>query len=450
MVMFTNYIATVDFRGMADMISTELDRRRFLRGTAVAGLTGAVGVSGITSGAEDGTSITATTDFDSGGGVEIDQENGRIELTNIDDAGYSFLGYMHFRLEGAANTDVSFNITNLDESRMPANYRLLYTSSLESGDWTRMDDEVEDGFSQTFDSDEVYISGYRAYPYQQTVQRVTELERSYPRFVETDVIGQSANGRDMHAIRITNPAVPDEEKEDIISITRQHPGEVEGSWHMDAAIDYVLETLCDSTVAFEDEFCFHFIPNANPDGMYEGHHRHTPQGYDLNREWNTESPVEIENMMSYMRENLDDVHWGFDFHSTTNSNWDAVVYGEDAVDDDDLDTIDAIASHSLSYPDTTRSSNTDGTAYAFINDEFDAVMVVTEAWTYREYAAAELAAEGRNFFSEVAPREDSPSGGRRSPKNTCPSGSCGEHPYPVELPSSLPWGKNFDPVEYLL
>lgn len=392
-------------------IGTELSRRRILRGTGAAGIAGVVGVSGITSGRANpddstGNSITVTTEFDSGGGVEIDREGNHVELTKIDEGGYSFLGYMHFKLEEAEGEDVSFEITNLDDSRMLADYRLVYASDPENGGWTRMDEEVGDGFSHTPESDEVYISGYRAYPYRRTVDRVAEVEAAYPTFVETEVIGRSTDGRDMHAIRITDPAVDDAGKKDVISLTRQHPGEVEGSWHMDAAIDYVLETFCRRNLEFAEDLRFHFIPNANPDGIYEGYHRHSPPGYDLNRQWDAESPVEIENVKGYMRRNLDDVHWGFDFHSSTNGGHDAVIYDERAASEEDIDVIEDIATHSLSYPDRTRAIDSDRLACGFVHDEFDATMVVTEAWTYREYSAAELATEGRNFFREAIPRAE--------------------------------------------
>lgn len=390
--------------------NSEFSRRRVLRGTSTAGIVGTIGFSGIVSGHRSCddlpvNSISATTDFDSGGGVAIDQEENYVELTKFDEGGYSFLGYMHFKLEDVKDTEVSFEITNLDNSRMPADYRLLYTSDLENGEWTRMTEEVGNGFSHMFESDDVYISGYRAYPYQQTVERVKRLEAAYPKFVKTEVIGQSYNGRDMHAVQITDPATNGKAKKDIVSITRQHPGEVGGSWHMDAAIDYVLETFQNPNTEFTKPFRFHFIPNANPDGMYDGLHRHTSQGYELNQQWATESPVEIENMKTYMRENTNDVYWGFDFHSTTNDDYAAVIHHEHAADEDDLDIIQNIASHSHSYPDKIWSSTSDDRLYGFFYDEFDAVMVLTESWLYREYSAAELAEEGTNFFKEVAPRE---------------------------------------------
>jgi hypothetical protein len=350
--------------------------------------------------------IAATTAFDSGGGVEIavDDETDHVTLTLADDADYHSFGYLHFRLDGVQNTDVSFEVTNLDDSRMPHDYRLQYTSNL-TGEWQRMNESVGDGFSHTFDDETVYISNYKAYPYWRTVERVKELEASSPAFVDTDVIGYSHEGREMHAVRIANPDADEATTQDVVCIARQHPGEVEGSWHMDAMIDRVLEAFQRRTTGIE-AYVFHFLPNANPDGMYAGHHRHCRQGYDLNRRWNGDSPVEIEHLKTYLRDRIDDLYWGFDLHSSTNPEFDAAIYSHQAVTAADRDVIKAIAAHSQSYTDRTRASTYSGGAFGFVADEFDATMVVTEAWTYHEYSAEALATEGERFLAEVVPLED--------------------------------------------
>ncbi|MFP4191892.1 MAG: M14-type cytosolic carboxypeptidase [Candidatus Hydrogenedentota bacterium] len=344
--------------------------------------------------------IQFDTDFDSGGGVSADSRSDiHFELTLEDEQGYNPLGYMHFRLQGVEGKTVSFEFTNLDDSRMPSDFRLLYSETpLDELDYQRMDDPIGDGFSQGFQSDTVYIANYFPFPYENTVEQVTRHQDS--EYVTVEVIGQSHEGRDMYAMRISDPDVPDDEKRDIVALTRQHPGETTGSYQMDGMIAYVLDVFREETREFDDDYRFHFVPHANPDGIYRGIHRLCSQGYDLNRQWDSDSPVEIRNIKDYLERNVTNAWWGFDLHATTNRTFTSLFYTR-AASEQHIDLVESIAAHIESL-DGIGESEAPQQARGFYYEALGGSMVVTEKWLYSEaYDAEYLRSQGRNFLQEV-------------------------------------------------
>ncbi len=348
-------------------------------------------------------SIQFDTDFDSGGGVSVhSRTETHFTLTLEDEQNYGPLGYMHFRLRGVEGETVSFEFTNLGDSRMPSDYRLLYSETpLEELDYQRMDEAIGDGFSQEFQSDTVYIANYFPFPYQNTVEQVTRHQDC--EYVTVELIGQSHEGRDMYAMRISDPDVPDDEKRDIVALTRQHPGETTGSYQMDGMIAYVLEVFRDETRAFDEDYRFHFLPHANPDGIYRGIHRLCSQGYDLNRQWDSDSPVEIRNLKDYMERNVTNAWWGFDLHATTNRTFTSLFYTP-AATERYMAIVESMAAHIVSL-DGVGSSTASQQARGYYHEGLGGSMVVTEKWLYSEDFDVEfLHGQGRSFLREVVAR----------------------------------------------
>lgn len=355
--------------------------------------------------------VSTTTDFDSGGGVEVEIDGDHVDLEMYDREGYSNLGYFCFRLEGAAGETLTFDVTNRTDSYMPSDYRLYMTADLENLDWEMMDEEVGGGFEQEFEDDEAYICTFRGYPYQNTVDRINDLEDEHPDLVESEVIGQSADHElDMYAMRIDDHDVPDEDKLEYWILTRQHPGETKGSYHTDAAVDYILTQL--ETDGFEQDYRFHVIPHANPDGMYDGLQRYDSNGDDPNRLWDDgDENVEIEHMKEYLRENIEnEPWWGIDYHDTTVEGYDvAIWYDSRAVAEHPIgdDIVSRMSTESLSFPGTTDSTTADSRSRGFYYSEFGGSMVSSEAWAFRQYTEDELEQEGVGYFTATLPEDRS-------------------------------------------
>ena len=99
-------------------------------------------------------------------------------------------------------------------------------------------------------------------------------------FVLNNQLAKSKDGRDIDLLQIGNP----ESKRLILVLSRQHPPEVTG-W---LAMKAFVERLCsedDSTAFFRNEYCTFVVPCLNPDGVDNGHWRHSAAGIDLNRDW---------------------------------------------------------------------------------------------------------------------------------------------------------------------
>lgn len=334
-----------------------------------------------------------STNFDSGGSVNVtlDTANDHVDLV-LDNPYYAYEGYFCFRLDGVAGETISFDITNRANTRMPTNFRLVYASDITSDTWNRMPETVGGGWTHTFTEDSVYIADCWAYPYHKTVSRIQDLEAQYPTYVSSDLIGQSAEGRDMYAMRITDPSVSDSEKLHFVNITRQHPGEVWGAWQMKHLIDEVIDRYVNGS-GFDEDFVWHFLPHANPDGLYRAHQRHDSVGNDFNREWDTAGPIEVDNMRSYMSSAIPagQIFWGFDFHtSTAVSGYNAVFYETRAVNSEKLAVIQNIADANLSYTSSTSGSNYTDRGRSWIYDELGGTVIVTESSQYYQYTHAEL------------------------------------------------------------
>lgn len=99
-------------------------------------------------------------------------------------------------------------------------------------------------------------------------------------FITRSTIGKSRGGRALDALVLGNPSATNS----IAIISRQHPPEVTGTLGMFAFLD-VLKGDSPLARKFRERFTTLIIPSVNPDGIHEGHWRHSLAGVDLNRDW---------------------------------------------------------------------------------------------------------------------------------------------------------------------
>lgn len=114
----------------------------------------------------------------------------------------------------------------------------------------------------------------------------------------TEVIGKTAQGRDIPLVTITNFDQPDENKRAVWLLARQHAWETGGSFAAEGAIRFLLS---DDKIArrIRDTVVFTFVPMVDPDGVAYGGVRFNANGYDLNRHWeevDLRSPQYLEKM----------------------------------------------------------------------------------------------------------------------------------------------------------
>lgn len=138
-------------------------------------------------------------------------------------------------------------------------------------------------------------------------------------YIESFDIGKSREGRPIPALKIGEA----DDKKMIFVLSRQHPPEVSGYLAMQAFV----ETLgADSELAqsFRQQYNAYIVPLANPDGVDNGHWRHSAAGIDLNRDWQNVNQPEIAAIQTFLAEKDRNgtFYFGVDFHST----WEDIYY----------------------------------------------------------------------------------------------------------------------------
>ncbi|TRD12122.1 peptidase M14 [Erythrobacter insulae] len=142
-------------------------------------------------------------------------------------------------------------------------------------------------------------------------------EREKALFATVDLLGRSAQGREIKLLRIAEPDA--KQRETVVLVGRQHPPEVTGALAM---LPFVETVMGDTELAkaYRARFETLTVPLLNPDGVVLGHWRHNSGGVDLNRDWGPFTQPETL-VMSGLLKQIDedparDLRVLIDFHST--------------------------------------------------------------------------------------------------------------------------------------
>lgn len=255
--------------------------------------------------------IEVCTDYDGGSSTEsftVNETDIHVDLDSW---------HFNFRVLNASGVELSFNdLTNQTDS-LPTEHRPYYTYDIDNYNWSRMDDDLGGGFNFTPAEDVVYISHIPYYNLNDTYDFVERIENKDKDYIDTEVIGQSTEGRNIHVIRVNPTNSTKEEAQHFTSIARQHPSEYEGSPQTEGMVEYLIEMVEEEKRGYDEEIIYHIIPNMNPDGVYHGHERNT-HGVNFNREWDKDEPVEgVQVVMDYWKDQIPEENYlfGIDLHS---------------------------------------------------------------------------------------------------------------------------------------
>ncbi|MEE4538910.1 MAG: M14-type cytosolic carboxypeptidase [Erythrobacter sp.] len=223
--------------------------------------------------------------FDSGNieVLEVDGHKARLAITR--DHQSEFAQWFHFRVSGAKGQEVELKLTGLNHTAYPGGWPDYDACVSEDREyWTRasssFDKSADEGtltIRYTSASDICWFSYFAPY----------SMERHH------DLLAEAAASEGVDLIRLTTTL--DGQPLDMLEMgegnlqvwlyARQHPGETQGQWWMEGA----LECLCDPTDpvarALRQRCRLHIVPNCNPDGSRRGHLRTNAVGTNLNREW---------------------------------------------------------------------------------------------------------------------------------------------------------------------
>lgn len=157
---------------------------------------------------------------------------------------------------------------------------------------------------------ETYVGFYPRYSYSQYEDFMAELPAGPD--LEKWVAGTSYYNRNIWAVKITDPSIPDNQKSVLLLTGRNHPYETGGSYITEDMIRYLLE---DNKTArqLKKNHVIYFLPMINPDGVALGVNQRTRSGGEnLSYSAGTDDPASV-TLLDFVKE-IQPVLWA-DVHS---------------------------------------------------------------------------------------------------------------------------------------
>jgi hypothetical protein len=133
------------------------------------------------------------------------------------------------------------------------------------------------------EKDQIWLAHQPPYTPSRLNRVLGELNQSS--FARVEVIGKTAQGRDLHVVTVTDFDKPDAGKKTVWLQGRQHAWESGTSYVVEGAMRFV--TSDDPRArSLREKVIFKFTPMVDPDGCANGKVRFNANGYDVNRHWN--------------------------------------------------------------------------------------------------------------------------------------------------------------------
>lgn len=185
--------------------------------------------------------------------------------------------WFHFRLEGVRDKLLFLHIPNTEMVRPFFSYDGVDYARFDAGECT-----LPQTVYKYFTRDTVYIAYFLPYSHARYGAKAEEWALSP--FIRRQQIGRSGEGRPIDMLILTDDSVPDSLKRQVWIHSRIHTSEAPAAWHLEAMVD---ELLSDTPLAEEirRHTVFYIVPQTNPDGVWGGYSRSTPQGVNLEINW---------------------------------------------------------------------------------------------------------------------------------------------------------------------
>lgn len=104
--------------------------------------------------------------------------------------------------------------------------------------------------------------------------------------VRLESAGRTGGGRDIPLVTVTNPRVPDGSKKVLWFMFRQHAWETGTSFAAEGLLRFAVSDDPEA-VRLRDRAVLKVFPMLDPDGCASGAVRFNPNGFDVNRNWDT-------------------------------------------------------------------------------------------------------------------------------------------------------------------
>lgn len=199
--------------------------------------------------------------------------------------------WFYLKIENAKDESIQIDLLNCDW--MPDhwnNYKPVYSYSIDPNElsdhnWQKVTNTSRVGstftFTQTYLEDTVWVA--LRYPYMYTYEERYVNAISGNPYVNVEVLTQSAEGRNLYSIQVTDPAHTAPKKV-IFLYARGHASETDGSWLIEGIIEFLLSG--DPIAAtLRRETIFMLVPIVRPDASYYGRTVGMNKGLDFWREF---------------------------------------------------------------------------------------------------------------------------------------------------------------------
>jgi len=199
-----------------------------------------------------------------------------------------------FRMDHVQGRDLTITLTdfvgeyNDVPGSCPMNEKIRPAMSEDGQTWSHAEDMTWDNEKKEATvrlkpkRDSVWLATQAMYPYSRFVALVEELKRSP--HVRVEVIGKSAQGRDLVLITVTDFSRPDADKTTLWLQARQHAWEGGTSYVAEGALRFSVSDRPEAQALRENNVCV-FTPMVAADGCAIGLPRFNIHGYDPNRHW---------------------------------------------------------------------------------------------------------------------------------------------------------------------
>jgi hypothetical protein len=232
-----------------------------------------------------------------------------------------------FRASGAAGEVVRITLI------MDHGYARYWPKTSSDGEkWTRIAEDAVSGggrrsrkmsFSFTLESAQTWVAGQEiidSETYDGWLEALDAVEG-----VEVSMLAPSQEGRPVFIAETAD------KPEFVLMIGRQHPPEVTGAIGMKVFLDTVFSNS-ELALRFRQRFKLGVIPLMNPDGLANGHWRHSAGDKDMNRDWGPFDLPETQAVMRWIEGHEAsgrELKLVMDFHST----WEDLFYTPPVVED---------------------------------------------------------------------------------------------------------------------
>lgn len=288
--------------------------------------------------------ISINANFDGGNIEPVSTQNSNdIQVKIRKDNAADFLQWFYFRLSGVEGQDCKVKFLNAGECSYTKGwegYRVVVSEDRKH--WRRVDTDFDGKIMTahvTPKADAIYLAYFAPYSLERTADVTARAMRSSR--VRHKVLGQSLDGQDIDLLTI-GEAGPD--KKPLWFIARQHPGETQGGWWMEAFLERMTDRNDAVANRLLEKSVIYVVPNINPDGSRRGNLRTNAVGANLNREWQNPT-LERSPEVYHVRAKMQEVgnHFCLDVHGDEGLpyNFIAGYEGIPSLDDNQLEQLNA-------------------------------------------------------------------------------------------------------------